>query len=320
VKNGSNYSAYSNIATTTSLSGIVLVNTNTSNPGGVVWNNTGKVPAVGDVFSLKNPRGYNTGYTMTIVSNFSNSGNGGSSTGGNRGVFPDSVMVSNYVIAKGSTVTLKFSNLDQSKRYRIGFSGSSNTWSSSYNTTYSIGNRTVYLNALYDTIKAVYIDGVIPNANGEITANISTTSDATYGLLNAIVLQAYTYTPAGFATDNPVASQAIRLNTGVAADSSARKDSTKHSAAELAAYPNPFNDYLNLEVITTNTIDKLDIEIYDSNGKIMFAKVFNSVSSGRNTIRISTAEANLQQGIYFMRVHSNDGATNSVIKLLKINR
>lgn len=320
VKNGGSYSAYSNIATTTSLSGIVLVNMNTTNANGVVWNNTGKVPAVGDVFSLKNPTGYNTGYTMTIVSNFSNSGNGGSSTGGNRGVFPDSVMVSNYVIAKGSTVTLKFSNLDQSKRYRIGFSGSSNTWSASYNTTYSIGNRTVYLNALYDTIKAVYIDGVVPNANGEITANISTTSDATYGLLNAIVLQAYTYTPAGFATDNPVASQAIRINTGVAADSSARKDSTKRSAAELAAYPNPFNDYLNLEVITTNTIDKLDIEIYDSNGKIMFAKVFNSVSSGRNTIRISTAEANLQQGVYFMRVHSNDGATNSVIKLLKINR
>lgn len=320
VNNGGVFSAYSNIATATSASNIIYVNMNTTNPGGSPWNNIGKVPVVGDVYGLKDPRGNYTGYTMTVVNGFSNTGNGGASTGRNAGVFPDSVMVSNYVIAKGTTATVKFSNLDQSKRYRVGFSGSSNTWSTSYNTTYSIGNRTVFLNSLYDTIKAVYIDGVIPNSNGEITANISSTSDATYGLLNAIVLQAYTYVPGGTATDNPVASQAIRINTGVAADSSARKDSTKRVPAELSAYPNPFNDYLNLQVETANTIDKLDIEIFDSNGKIMFAKVFNNVPSGTNTIRISTAEAKLQQGIYFMRVHSSDGATNSVMKLIKITR
>ncbi|MDH7464068.1 PA14 domain-containing protein [Chitinophagaceae bacterium 26-R-25] len=320
VKNGAVFSAYSNIATTTSPSNIIYVNMKNSTPGGSPWNNTGKAPAVGDVYGLRDPKGNYTGYTMTVVNNFSSSGSGGSSTGTNSGVFPDSVMVSNFVIATGTTATVKFSNLDQSKRYRVGFSGSSNTWANSFNTTYSIGNRTVYLNALYDTIKAVYIDGVIPNSNGEITANISTTSDAAYGLLNAIVLQAYTYVPGGSATDNPVASQAIRVNTGVAADSAARRDSTKRSPADLSAYPNPFNDYLNLQVETANTIDKLDIEIFDSNGKIMFAKVFNSVPSGTNTIRISAADAKLQQGIYFMRVHSSDGATNSVIKLIKINK
>jgi hypothetical protein len=117
-----------------------------------------------------------------------------------------------------------------------------------------------------------------------------------------------------------VQSQAIRLNAATAADTAARRDSTKRVPAELKAYPNPFNDYMNLEVETVNTIDKLDIEIYDSNGKIMYAKVFNNVPSGRNTIRISTADAKLQQGIYFMRVHSNDGSTNSVIKLIKIIR
>jgi hypothetical protein len=318
VKNGSVFSAYSNIATATSIGNIINVNMSISNPGGYPWNNTGKAPVAGDVFALKDVKGLTTGYTMTVVNNFSNSGNGGSSTGRNAGVFPDSVMVSNYVIATGTTATVKFSNLDQSKRYRVGFSGSSNTWSSSFNTTYSIGNRTVYLNALYDTTKAVYIDGVIPNVNGEITANISTTSDATYGLLNAIVLQAYTYVPGGSATDNPVQSQAIRLDRAVATDSAARRDSTKRVPAELKAYPNPFNDNLNLQVETANTIDKLDIEIYDSNGKIMFARVFNNVPSGTNTIRISTADAKLQQGIYFMRVHSNDGSTNSIIKLIKI--
>jgi pimeloyl-ACP methyl ester carboxylesterase len=320
VKNGSVFSAYSNIATSTSIANIISVNMTASNPGGFPWNNTGKVPALGDVYNLKDAKGNVTGYTMTVVNNFNGFGNIGSTQGSNAGVFPDSVMISNYIINTGSTATVKFSNLDQSKRYRVGFSGSNNNWAPSYNTTYSIGNRTVYLNGLYDTTKAVYIDGVIPNVNGEITANISTTSDASSGMLNAIVLQAYTYVPGGAATDNPVSSQAIRVNNGVAADSSARRDSTKQTAADLKAYPNPFSDYLNLQVETAKTIDKLDIQIFDSNGKIMFAKVFSNVPSGTNIIRISTAEANLQQGIYFMRVHSNDGSTNSMIKLIKINK
>jgi hypothetical protein len=315
------FSGYSNIASTTSFSGTMSVNMNGSNPGGYPWNNTGKVPATGDVFNLKDSKGNITGATMTIVNNFTGgSGNIGSSTGNNSGVFPDSVLISSYLLNTNTTATVKFSNLDQSKRYRVGFCGSNNNWAPSYNTTYSIGSRTVYLSGLYNTSKAVYIDGVIPNVNGEITVNISTTSDAASGLLNAIVLQGYTYVAGGTVTDNPVTSQAIRVNTGTAADSAARRDSVKQTPADLKAYPNPFNDYLNLQVETPTTIDKLDIEIFDSNGKIMFAKVFSSVPSGTNTIRISTAEANLQQGIYFMRVHSSDGVTNSVIKLIKINK
>ncbi|MDI3318202.1 fibronectin type III domain-containing protein [Pinibacter soli] len=313
------FSAYSNIASTITFNNVIYVNMKDAGPGGYPWNNTGKVPATGDAFALKDAKGNVTGSTMTIVNNFTGgSGNIGSSTGNNSGVFPDSVLLSNYIVGAGTTATVKFSNLDQSKRYRVGFAGSNNNWAPSYNTTYSIGNRTVYLSGLYNTTKAVYIDGVIPNVNGEITANISTTSDASSGMLNAIVLQAYTYVAGGTATDIPVASQAIRINTGTAADSAARRDSVVRTPAELKAYPNPFSDYVNLMVQSANTIDKLAIEIYDSNGKIMFAKVFSSVPSGTNTIRISTAEANLQQGIYFMRVHSNDGSTNSMIKLIKI--
>jgi predicted esterase len=315
------FSAYSNIASATSLSNVIYVNMNGSGAGGYPWNNTGKAPATGDIFALKDAKGNITGATMTIVNNFTGGlANIGSGTGNNSGVFPDSVLLSNYIIGTGTTATVKFSNLDQSKRYRVGFSGSNNNWAPSYNTTYSIGNRTVYLSGLYNTTKAVYIDGVIPNVNGEITANISTTSDASSGLLDAIVLQAYTYVAGGSVTDNPVASQAIRVNTGTAADSAARRDSVVRTPADLKAYPNPFSDYLNLQVQSANTIDKLDIQIFDSNGKIMFAKVFSSVPSGTNTIRISTAEANLQQGIYFMRVHSSDGSTNSMIKLIKINK
>lgn len=321
VHHGANTSAFSNVTSTISLFDVIYVNMKTTNPGGVKWINTGKVPAAGDVFTLNDGTGFSTGYTLTIVNNFTGSNTSGTTTGGrNTGVFPDSVLISNYSITKGQTATLKLSNLDQGKRYRIGFSGSSNAFDN-YNTTYSIKDRTAYLNCLFDTTKAVYIDNVIPNSNGEITANISCTSDATMGLLNALVIQTYTYVPGGAATDNPVTSLIAKSEKAAVAPDKAAKDSTlKAAPAVVNAFPNPFNDYINLEVETTRPIDKLYVEIYDGNGKLMLLKSFNSLNAGKNMLRVSTAEANLLIGLYFIHVRSTDGTTNSILKLIKVTR
>lgn len=317
--NGANTSAYSNVASSISLNSAVYVNMKTTNPGGGKWNNTGKVPAAGDVFALNDALGFSTGYALTIVNNFTGSGNGGMTTGGrNTGVFPDSVLISNYVIAKGQTATVTLSNLDQSKRYRIGFAGSSNVFGN-YNTAYSINDRTVYLNALYDTTKAVYIDDVIPNINGEITANIACTPDAANGLLNALVVQSYTYVPGGSETDNPVTSMAIKENKITLSEEKAViKDSIQKRSVIVNAYPNPFEDYVNIDLDATSNIEKLYVEIYDSNGKLIYRRAFGNIDPGKNIIRIPAADLRMPDGFYFMHVHSNDGAANSIIKLIKL--
>ena len=70
-------------------------------------------------------------------------------------------------------------------------------------------------------------------------------------------------------------------------------------------YPNPFTDYTTIKLTDTFQIQK--IELIDIHGRIV--RTVDNVNS--NTVTIYTD--NLQSGIYFIRIHSDDTYVKKVI-------
>ena len=78
------------------------------------------------------------------------------------------------------------------------------------------------------------------------------------------------------------------------------------SKSEIKIYPNPTNNYINIE--TTN-IQANKLEIIDVNERILFSKILND--KNREQVDIS----NFSQGIYFVRISGKD--FNEVEKIIK---
>ena len=80
------------------------------------------------------------------------------------------------------------------------------------------------------------------------------------------------------------------------------------------AYPNPVNQYVNLS-FSINQIEKLSIDLYDSNGRIIKNLLKNqSFQTGLNNLKLDLPEA-LTRGIYFLQI--SNGASNSTLKIVK---
>ncbi|MCL2510880.1 MAG: C10 family peptidase [Bacteroidales bacterium] len=78
---------------------------------------------------------------------------------------------------------------------------------------------------------------------------------------------------------------------------------------DLAIYPNPANDKLNVK-FNTSTTDNFDIVIYNVVGQVVYKESLNNFLGGySNEINI----ANFAQGIYLMQIKSSKGATTQKV-------
>src|SRR5206468_4190225 len=93
-----------------------------------------------------NSQKQNSNIGLIMDKAFSGTSDFGVNTGTNAGAMPDAVLLTNLSVEKNEVAQLRLTGLDQTKRYRIGFSGSNTNYGYN-NTTYTIGNRTVYLNS-----------------------------------------------------------------------------------------------------------------------------------------------------------------------------
>ena len=310
----STFSAYTNQAKTISSSGTVYVNINGTNPGNNgnrLWNNTGKSPVQGDVYgNLDDDIGFATGYTLTLQNNLGASVFGSSASPANSGVFPDSVLLTNYIVPKGQTVTYKVSGLDQTKRYRIGFSGSSGAWGK-YNTTMTIGNRTVYLGAMFNTTKACFIADNVPNENGEIFINFSSTneSDNNYGIIGAILIQAYGDNQGGTIQNRiaPMEQQPVLLTN---------RGDAPLTIAQITAFPNPFTDRIQVSIQSMVPISQLTADLYDLSGRLIWRTQKGNLPAGNNILSLNVGSVTEVKGTYLLKISINDRSA-SVIKMIK---
>jgi len=316
---GAVQSDVSNIATAVTPAYIVLEHLTWKFPTGFLpWNNTGVNPQAGDVYAnLNNDKNNNTGWYYTMVKDFNGEYAAGMTSGNNSYIFPDSVMMSNYWVDHGQIATMKLSGLDISKKYRVGFEGSS-TWNGDMTATMSINGRTVYLNTYMNTSKVAYIDSVNSNSTGEININFSATG--TYGFIGSIVVMAYTDN--GYGAGSGGVTSTVATGNFVQATAATFAPDANTTAAisgddlkEFKAYPNPFRDGFSISFHQDLDGKKVDVEIYNTAGMQLFHKTGDVTHAGLNTLNIDMPSSS-PTGFY-MAIVKIDGKVSKVFKLIK---
>jgi hypothetical protein len=308
---GGTFSGYSNRAKATTPASTVLVNFNYTMPDAdFPWNNTFSSPSFEASFEgLTNETGANSGITLWITKIFNGEFTAGVYTGNNSGVVPDKALVSDYWIDNTQESQMKISGLNHTRRYRIGFYGSSssNGWfKGNYTATYTVNGKTVYLNSWMNSSKIVYLDDLVPDENGELLLDFSTTKEAQYGFNGGIIIQDYTIPEevTGGTSSSPSVVQPSAVDEGTNNDDqSAARTQAETFASRV--YPNPFTDFVNLDFNNESENNRISIEVYDLSGRIGYRRMLGQLPKGGNTVRLNAAEAGLKTGVYIITLSVN---------------
>jgi hypothetical protein len=84
----------------------------------------------------------------------------------------------------------------------------------------------------------------------------------------------------------------------------------------LSAYPNPFNNDMNICVNSKNN-PEITLSLYNIKGQLVAQKSVNTYKSDKINLSSLIDTKNIASGIYFLR--ANDGVTKSSKKILKLN-
>lgn len=309
-KNGSDFSEYSNKFTTVTPASIISVNFNTTLENAAApWNNLQTSPmSEFTVNNLKDQSGNSTNVDIRLTKIFNGEFTAGVNTGNNSGIVPDAVLASNYWLDNAQISQFKLSGLNQSRRYRIGFIGSSSTagwFKGNYTATYTINGRTVYLNSWMNSTKIVYISDVVPDAGGEILVNFSTTAAAQWGFNAGIIIQEY--------SDPQGGSVLYMSNSELEDDEPAL---LPVNTLKAVVYPNPFRDNINIEFNNSSAANKITTDVHDMQGRLIQRHNFNSMPAGRNLLKLTVPSSAPTTGIYIITIRIN-GKIEQTIKMLR---
>jgi chitodextrinase len=310
---GSNvFTEWSNKRAVITPASIVYINFNFSvDNGSSPWNNTEALPNfVGTFGGLLNQSNQPSGMTMAIERIFNGEYAFGIRTGNNSGVVPDNVMQASYWIDRSQLATIRLTGLNQSKRYRIGFTGGidNSLFSGDMTMSYTVNGRSVYLNSFFNTTKMVYIGDLQPDQNGELLLQFSTPSRTSivYGFTSAIIVESYDDATGGTNLNsvNMVNNPEVVLQTPGQAVQQVN-DANAAAKIETRMYPNPFVDQINLEFNNTSAGNHIAVDIYDMTGRVVFRNNFGSMPAGANTLRLNTAAGKLNTGVYMVTLKVN---------------
>lgn len=296
-RSGATFSAYSNRAKTIIPANRVLINFNVTVPdASSPWNNLISSPDAGESFStLINQNNQVSGITIRIEQQFNGEFTAGHSTGNNSGIVPDNVLLSNYWIDRTQLAQIRVTGLNQTRRYRFGFVGSSspNGWfKDNYTGTYTINGRTVYLNSWSNNSKIVYIGDVIPEDDGSVLLNFSTTQAAVYAFHAGLLIDDYTDVQGGSALNS------IVEDVGTAGSLADFENNGR-------IYPNPFTEGISIDLYNSAAANRISAEIFDVAGRSIYVRNFNNVRQGNNTLRIHPQSITLKPGLYIVMVRVN---------------
>lgn len=155
------------------------------------WNNTNSSPTAGSTTSnLTDETGTSTGMNVTLLDAWAGDNSLGVNTGNNSGIYPDNVIRTSYWEGSTATKRVRFSGLASDKKYNFIFFAS-RAGGGNRTTIYTIGNESVSLNAAGNATNTVQINGISPNSSGQVTISMRKGGGASYGYINAIVVQSY---------------------------------------------------------------------------------------------------------------------------------
>jgi hypothetical protein len=320
---GGAFSDYSNRARAITAASIVYVNFNYTMPDGdYPWNNTFASPTFESTFdNLINQTGAISGMSLTLTRIFNGEFTAGVVTGDNSGMVPDKVLASDYWLDNTQISEFKVSGLNHSRRYRVGFFGSSSSagwFKGNYTATYTINGRTVYLNSWMNSTKIVYIDNVAPDENGEILLDFSTTEAAAYGFNGGIIIEDYNDPLNSSFVVSSLSTIESAPGANVQNDDQTVSQRVRESSV-VRMYPNPFTEFINMDFNNTSANNNISIEVYDLSGRLGYKRSIGKLPSGGNTVSLNAADAGLKTGVYILTLSVN-GKTIQANKVMKIGK
>ncbi len=125
---------------------------------------------------------------------------------------------------------------------------------------------------------------------------------------------AFTEAAAANADAGTLSTQTFR--TGIASMSEAEKEKFQ----QISAYPNPFNNQLQIAFYNTAKDNNISVDIYDLSGRMVYNKNFGRLSAGATNLRVDlTGQLHLDGGTYIARLHAN-GIVLKTWKLVKVTK
>jgi chitodextrinase/pimeloyl-ACP methyl ester carboxylesterase len=155
------------------------------------WNNINAYGNNGTVLNnLKDENNATTPFSFQLIGGWAGISPIGHETGNNSGVYPDVVLKSGWWHNNDDTKQIRFSGLDNSKRYNVIVVGSQNEGLDA-SARYTSGSSSDTLNARYNTNQTANINNLTPSA-GVITVDMNKLSSATYMFFTAVQLEEFT--------------------------------------------------------------------------------------------------------------------------------
>jgi large repetitive protein len=156
------------------------------------WNNIAGWPSAGSNFTnIFDEAGNPAGMTVNFPDGFQGAAASGMRANTGREIYPDIILRTGEYEGTNNTRRIVVSGLDTSKRYNFVFFASRDD-GFNYTTNYSITSQsvtqTVTLNASYNINKTVQINGVAPNAGGQVTINISKANGADFAIISSLII------------------------------------------------------------------------------------------------------------------------------------
>lgn len=329
-KTASAFSGYSNAARGYTYSSLVYVNYNSSSrtaPG--PWNNLNWIYQLGATWdNFNNSAGVPTNIGLRQPVKIDGLIDLGVNTGNNSGIYPDNVMIESFGMFPGTPTYVKLVGLSTSKKYDLTIFASLSGYFGDQTSYYTVNGKTVLLNAGYNKSGTVTLYDIEGDENGEAIINFGSYDAATFGMLGAMILKAYTKSE----NDIPeiplyFGRQAIiTMNQSNAAP--AMPDTKEIAKVEkeflpeiteskaLSAQPNPFDQNFTL-VVPAAGDENIQIRIFDLSGRQLYQKHAAVLTKGDNYIFINLANSSITKGMYIVQVIYQNTRETKTIKVIK---
>ena len=314
---GANLSNYSNVLAVTTYTDAVYIAIDNVNTAPLPWNNLNSPGGQGYTWSnFLDSTGVATSMGLLQTGIFAGANDLGDPTGNNSGVYPDAVLLNQYVLFPGNVGGFTLNGLNISKVYDITFMGSEvYEPSGNQNTAFIVNGDTVWLNALFNQQATVTMRGVKPDQFGNIYMQFISYQGAEVGWLNSIVVDGYTPVPRNAPAPPAVTGGA---NTTIDhADPTALVGQTVNTDSVASAYPNPFHTTFTLQVPADYNNENVMVAVYDVKGELVYRKEFDGLVQGENYLMVESDRNFAGTGMYVVKLMYSDGKTIKTVKLLK---
>jgi hypothetical protein len=193
-----------------------------------------------------------------------------------------------------------------------------------------------------NSTKVVYVEDLVPDTDGTLMLNFSTTPSGGYGFNSGVIIEQYTdtlkaiadsipkYIPPPVDPTDPDDSTDTPGNPGNPQDPNSPIDTTIYPPPtidtlppdstrfdKVTVYPNPFYDQLNLRFYNPAPNARVNLEIYDELGKLKFRRDFGNLPGGNVILPVTSISVNMRVGVYIM-VLKLDGKIAKSQKIVRL--